>query len=151
MPSLEERLREDVKNAMKSGAKEELELLRTLLADLKNAAIKEGGERTGLEDDFVLKVLRRAVKTRTESADVYAEAGRKDLEEKERFQIEIVQRYLPTAMSEAELEVIVDTVIVETGASSKKDMGKVMKAVLDRTDGRADGKTVSGIVAKRLG
>ena len=151
MPSLEERLRDDVKNAMKSGAKDELELLRTLLADLKNAAIKEGGERTGLDDDFVLKVLRRAVKTRTESADVYAEAGRKDLEEKERFQIEIVKRYLPAEMSEAELEVIVDTVIVEVGAESKKDMGKVMKAVLAKTEGRADGKVVSQIVGRRLG
>lgn len=151
MTTLEERIRDDIKAAMKSGAKDELEVLRTVMADVKNAAIKEGGDRSGLDDELVLKVLRRAVKTRTESAGVYAEAGRKDLEDVERFQIGVVRRYLPAEMSSAELEVIVDTVIVETGATSKKEMGKVMKAVIEKTGGRADGKTVSQMVGRRLG
>lgn len=151
MPSLEERIRDDIKTAMKSGAKDDLEVLRMLMSDVKNAAIKAGGERTGLDDELVMSVLRKGVKSRTEAADMYAEAKRDDLEQKERFQIEVLKRYLPAEMSEAELEVIVDTVIVETGASSKKEMGLVMKTVMERVEGRADGKAVSSIVAARLG
>jgi len=151
MTSLEERIRDDIKTAMKSGAKDDLEVLRMLMADAKNVAIKAGGERTGLSDELVLGVLRKGVKTRTEAADMYAEAGRDDLQAKERFQIEVLKRYLPAEMSEAELEVIVDTVIVELGASTKKEMGLVMKTVMERVEGRADGKAVSSIVAARLG
>jgi len=151
MTSLEERIRDDIKTAMKAGEKEALEVLRMLLADAKNVAIKEGGERTGLSDELVMNVLRRGVKTRAEAASMYAEAGREDLESKERFQIDLLKQYLPSEMSDAELEVIVDTVIVELGASSKKEMGLVMKTVMGRTEGRADGKRVSSIVGSRLG
>ncbi|GJM21860.1 MAG: aspartyl-tRNA amidotransferase subunit B [Planctomycetota bacterium] len=151
MTSLEARLRDDIKSAMKSGEKDALEVLRMLLADAKNVAIKEGGERTGLSDELVMNVLRKGVKTRAEAAKMYADAGRDDLESKERFQIEVLKQYLPAEMSEAELEVIVDTVIVELGASTKKEMGLVMKTVMERTEGRADGKRVSAIVGARLG
>lgn len=150
MTNLETRLKDDIKTAMKSGAKDELEVLRTILSDIKNAAIAEGLEREGFDDEIVIKVLRRGVKTRSESAEMYRTAERADLENKERFQIEVLRRYLPTEMSSAELEVIVDTVIVELGATSKKEMGAVMKGVMARTGGRADGKAVSGIVAGRL-
>jgi uncharacterized protein YqeY len=150
MPTLETRLKDDIKTAMKSGAKDELELLRTLLSDIKNVAIAQGLERAGFSDEFVTKSLRRGVKTRTESADLYQSAGRQDLEQKERFQIEVLRRYLPAEMGVAELELIVDVVIVELGATTKKEMGAVMKEVMVRTSGRADGKQVSGIVAGRL-
>ena len=82
---------------------------------------------------------------------MYADAGRTDLADKENFQIEVIQRYLPAAVSEAEVEVIVDTVIVELGAQDKSAMGKVIKETLSRLGGRADGKTVQQIVAARLG
>jgi len=150
MTTLESRLREDIKTAMKGGRKDELEVLRTLMADLKNAAIEAGGERTGLDDDLVLRVLRRGVKTRSESRDMYREAGRKDLEEREAFQIDVLERYLPAPMSEAEIEVIVDTVITELGAETKKDMGRVMKEVMARIGSAADGKLVSKAVGGRL-
>lgn len=150
MTTIEASVKEDIKAAMKSGAKGDLEVLRMLMAEVKNAAISEGLDRTGVSDDLMLKVLRKGVKTRTESADMYAEAGRKDLEDKERAQIEVLRRYLPAELSDAELEVIVDTVIVEMGASTKADMGKVMKEVMARTQGRADGKKVSSIVGARL-
>ena len=148
--SLQARIHDDVKTAMKAGQKDDLEVLRMLLSDVKNAAINDGLERDGVPDDLVLKIVRRGVKTRTESADTYASAGRKDLETVERFQIEVLRRYLPEEMSAAELEVVVDTVIAELGATSKKEMGAVMKGVMARTEGRADGKAVSAIVASRL-
>ena len=150
MTSLETRIKDDMKAAMKAGAKDELEVLRTILSDLKNAAIASGGERSGLDDELVLKVLRKGVKTRSESADMYKDAGRDDLEGKERFQIGVLERYLPAALSEAELEALVDGVIGDLGASTKKEMGAVMKEVMARSGGRADGKAVSGLVGRKL-
>ncbi|MHC5210397.1 MAG: GatB/YqeY domain-containing protein [Planctomycetota bacterium] len=150
MTSLEMRLKDDVKAAMKQGAREELEVLRMVLSDAKNVAIASGGERSGLSDEVMLGVLRKAVKTRTESAAMYAKGGRKDLEDKEKAQIEIVRRYLPAEVSEAEIEVVVDTVIVSLGAESKADMGRVMKEAMARLAGRAEGSSVSRIVASRL-
>jgi len=151
MNELENRLKEDVKAAMRSGRKDELDVLRMLIAEVKNVAIAKGLERSGVPDDIVLAVLQKAVKTRSESAELYARGGRKDLEQREVQQIEVVRRYLPAELSDAELELVVDTVIVELGAREKADMGRVMKAVLARLAGRADGKRVSGVVAARLG
>ena len=150
MTTLEQRLKDDIKAAMKSGAKEDLEVLRMLVSDAKNVAINSGQDRSGLPDDLVLKVLQKAVKTRTESAEMYAKGGRQDLVDRERAQIEVVRRYLPDSLTEAEIEVIVDTVIVETGAKDKSGMGAVIKAVMARLAGRAEGSTVSRIVASRL-
>jgi uncharacterized protein YqeY len=151
MNTIEARVKDDIKAAMKGGQKEELELLRMLMSDVKNAAINAGVERTGVDDEVVEKVLRRGVKTRTESAEMYKEAGRVELEQKERFQIEILRRYLPAELSDAEVEVIVDTVILELGAQGKQDMGKVRKEVMARTQGRVDGRKVSQTVGARLG
>ncbi|MHC4846523.1 MAG: GatB/YqeY domain-containing protein [Planctomycetota bacterium] len=151
MTTLEERLKADVKAAMKSGAKEELEVLRRLLSDAKNVAIAAGAERTGIPDDVMLKVLKKGVKTRTESAEVYTKAGRDELAGRERDQIEVIQRYLPTQLSEAEIEVVVDTVILELGATDRSAMGQVIKGVMGKLGGAADGSMVSRIVAGRLG
>jgi uncharacterized protein YqeY len=150
MTSIEARMREDIKVAMKAGRREQLEVLRMLMSDLKNAAIQSGLERTGIGDEIALAVLRRGVKTRSESADLYAKGGRQDLEQRELMQIEVLRQYLPAELSDAELEVIVDTVIVELGAKGKRDMGRVMKEALSRTSGRVDGKKVSAIVGARL-
>ncbi|MFT7461725.1 MAG: hypothetical protein ACI9EF_000059 [Pseudohongiellaceae bacterium] len=150
MTNLETRLKDDIKSAMKSGAKADLEVLRTILSDIKNAAIAEGLEREGFGDEIVLKMLRRGVKTRSESAEMYKEAKREELEATERFQIDVLRRYLPAELSAAELEGIVDGVIAELGATTKREMGGVIKAVMAKTAGRADGKAVSGLVAGRL-
>lgn len=150
MPSIETRLKDDVKAAMKSGAKDDLEVLRMLLSDVKNVAIQEGQAREGFDDALVVRVLRKGVKTRTESATMYAAAGRKDLEQKELFQIGVLERYLPKSLGEAELEALVQAVIQEQGATSKKAMGAVIKAVMERVDGRADGKAVSAVVGRKL-
>jgi len=150
MTTLEQRLKDDVKTAMKEGRKADLEVLRMILSDMKNVAINEGGERTGFEDEFVMKILRKGVKTRTESATMYAEAGRDDLEQKERAQITVLEAYLPQAMDGDELSALVDAVIADLGAQTKKDMGKVMKEVMVRSSGRADGKQVSALVGPKL-
>jgi hypothetical protein len=150
MTSLESRLKDDVKAAMKQGAREELEVLRMLLSDAKNVAIASGGERSGLSDEVMLGVLRKAVKTRSEAAALYAQGGRKDLEDRENAQIDVIRRYLPAEVSEAEIEVVVDTVIVNLGAKTRADMGRVMKEAMARLAGRAEGASVSRIVASRL-
>ncbi|RKY19285.1 MAG: GatB/YqeY domain-containing protein [Planctomycetota bacterium] len=151
MTTLEKRLKDDVKLAMKAGAKDDLVVLRMVLSELKNAAINEGMEREGFEDAFVLRILRKGVKTRSESAQMYADASRPELEAVERAQIAVLERYLPSALPAEELAALVDAVISELGASSKKEMGAVMKAVMARSQGRADGKAVSALVAGKLG
>ncbi len=150
MATVETTIRDDVKAAMKAGRKDELEVLRMVQADAKNAAIAGGIDRTGIPDDLFLKVLRRGIKTRKESAQVFEQAGRQELADKEAFQIGILERYMPQGASEEEVAVVVDAVIADLGAKEKKDMGPVMKEVLSRLSGRADGKIVSQLVGSRL-
>ena len=150
MTSLEERMKDDIKTAMKAGAKADLEVLRMLISDAKNVAIASGAERSGIGDDVMLRVLQKAVKTRAESCELYARGGRQDLVDHEQFQIEVIKRYLPAVLSEAEIEVVVDTVIVELGARDKTAMGKVIKESMARLKGAADGSLVSRVVSARL-
>ena len=103
-----------------------------------------------LTDDEFLAVLTREVKTRRESVEAYRAAGRTDLADKEQAEIDILATYLPQALSEAELGALVDEGIAATGATSARDLGKVMGWLSPRTRGRADGKVVSGLVAQRL-
>ncbi len=150
MTTLQERLQDDVKTAMKAGKKDELEVLRTLLSDAKNVAIDAGLDRGGIPDEVMMKVIRKGVKSRRESIELYKQGKRDDLVAKEEFQIGVIQQYLPADMSDAELEVIVDSVILEVGASDKSAMGAVMKGVMARVEGRADGRRISPIVNARL-
>lgn len=150
MTSLQQRLQDDIKNAMKAGKKDELELLRMLASDVKNAAIRDGGDRSAVPDDVVQQVLRKGVKSRAEAAALYEQGGRQDLVDKEVFQIGILERYLPAQAAEDEVVAVVDAVIAELGVTDKKGMGLVMKAALIRLEGRADGKSVSRIVGTRL-
>src|SRR5262252_597236 len=117
MGSLQQRLQDDVKAALKAGRKEDLEVLRVLLSDVKKILIDSSAASDDAGDDVVLKVLQRAVKTRAESAEAFLKGGRADLADREKAQIAIVQRYLPAAASEAEIAKVVDAVIAETGAS----------------------------------
>lgn len=103
-----------------------------------------------LTDDEFLAVLTREVKTRRESVEAYAKAGRQDLVEKEQAEIDILAEYLPQALTEGEIAALVDEGIAATGATSARDLGKVMGWLSPRTRGRADGKVVSGLVAQAL-
>ncbi|SNZ06252.1 hypothetical protein SAMN06265182_0614 [Persephonella hydrogeniphila] len=147
MAELLKKLQEDMKTAMKSGDKDRLSVIRMLISEIKKVQIDKKKE---LSDEEIIDVLQRYAKQRKESIKQYREAGREDLAQKEEFELKVVQEFLPQPLSEEEIEKIVDETIAQLGASSMKDMGKVMKAVMEKVKGRADGSTVSGIVKKKL-
>ena len=137
-----------VKDAMKKKEKLRLGVLRMLMSEMKNRQIENQRE---LEDADILQVITRMVKQRHDSAEQFANGGREELAAKEKSEIEVLQGYLPQALSESELETLVKEAIAETQATSKKDMGKIMKAVMPKIAGRADGKAVNQMVARLLG
>ena len=145
---LKAQLTDDMKAAMKGGDKARLAVIRLI-----NAAIKqrEVDERIELSDEQVLAVLDKMVKQRRDSIKQYSDAGRTDLAEAEQAEVEIIQGYLPAALSEEEIAAIVEQAIADTGASSMADMGTVMGKVKPQVQGRADMGAVSGLVKARLG
>lgn len=145
--SLHDRLQTDITAAMRSGDA----LRRDTLRMAANAAYQvEKKQQRPLTDDEYLAVLTREVKTRRESVDAYTKAGRQDLADKESAEIAILAEYLPQPLSDAELAALVDEAIRATGATSARDLGKVMGWLSPRTRGRAEGKVVSGLVAQAL-
>jgi uncharacterized protein len=147
MAALTERVRTDLTAAMKAQEKERLSTLRMLQAALKNEQINAGHE---LSDEEAMSVIRKAVKQRQDSIEQYTNAGRTELADKERSEMELLKTYLPAEMSEAELESGLREIIASTGAQSKKDMGKVMKEATARYKGRADGKKIQELVSRLL-
>ena len=141
------KLQEEMKAAMKSGDKDKLSTLRMLISEIKKVQIDSKKELT---DEEVISILQKYIKQRKEACTQYEQAGRKDLAEKELKEIEIVQQFLPPPLSEEELIKIVEETIQEVGASSIKDMGKVVKAVMDKVKGRAEGSLISKIVKEKL-
>ncbi len=145
---LQTRLMEDQKLAMKEGDKVRVSVIRMLRTDLKNAAISKGDD---LEESEVLDILSRYARKRAEAAKEYQDGGRDELAEKELAEAEIVKAYLPTALGEEEVRAIVDEVVDGMGGvTGMKHMGAVMKEVMARTAGRAEGGTVSALVKARL-
>lgn len=142
-----QKIQEEVKAAMKSGDKLRLETLRMILSELKKEEIDS---MKPLDEEGAMKVLKRSIKRRRESIDQFKAGNRPDLVEKEEAQLKIVEAYLPQQMSQAEAEKIVMAAIAETGAKTKQDSGKVMKAVMGKYGSQIDGKTVQQIVASKL-
>ncbi|MDN5923485.1 MAG: GatB/YqeY domain-containing protein [Xanthomonadales bacterium] len=138
--SLKQRLVEDMKAAMRAGEKPRLGVIRLILAAIKQIEVDE---RIELDDAQVLGVFARMLKQRRDSLTQFEAAGREDLAAQERFEIEVIQTYMPTPLSEAELDAMITAAISETGASSPRDMGKVMALVKTRSAGRADMAAVS--------
>ena len=138
-----EQIRADVTAAMKAGDRDRVQALRLVLSELQKAA-KEGG-------DDEQAVLRRERKRRRESEQAYREAGREDLAAGEAYEAEAIGAYLPAELSDADLDALVATAMAETGASSPRDMGGVIKQVMAAAGGRADGKRVSTKVKEALG
>jgi uncharacterized protein len=130
-----DRIKSDVATAMKAGEKERVGALRLVLSELQKA------EREGETDE--LAVLRRERKRRREAAEAYREAAREDLAEGEDYEARVIEDYLPADLSDAELDGLVAKAVAETGASSPRDMGRVIKHVMAASGGRADGRTVS--------
>ncbi len=141
------RMQEDIKAAMKAGQKESLLAMRTLLSEIKNLSINE---RRELDDTDVAGVIAKSIKQREESIEHFRKGGREDLVEREQQQIELYKNYLPKQLQRCEIEAIVAEAIAQTGAATKKDMGKVMKAIMPQVKGRADGKLVNQVVSEKL-
>lgn len=148
--SLEETINNQVKQAMLARDKERLEALRAVKSAVLLAKTEKGGSIEVTEESEV-KILQKLVKQRRETADIYTSQGRKDLADIELFQAGVIQEFLPKAMPADELEAIIKKVIAETGATSIKDMGRVMGAATKVVAGRADNASVSGFVKKLLG
>ena len=138
--SLKTQILEDVKTALRAQQKEHLGVLRLITAAMKQ---KEVDERIELDDEQVLGVLEKMVKQRRESLEQFDKAGREDLASKERFELEIIQSYMPEPLSEADLVALIQSTIKQLGASSIRDMGPVMNALRGQVQGRADMKAVS--------
>ena len=145
--TLRERLQADTTAAMRSGDALRRDVLRMAQNTMYNI---EKAKKVTLSEDEVLGVLTREVKTRRESVEAFRSGGREDLAAKEEAEIAILQGYLPDALTEAEIGALVEEAVSATGASSARDLGKVMGWLSPKTRGRADGKVVSGLVAQAL-
>ena len=132
---------------MKAADKRKLGIVRLILAAIKQ---REVDERIELDDAQVLAVLDKMVKQRRDSIAQYEAAGREDLAEQERFEVGICQTYLPAPLSDAEIAALLDEIVAATGASSMKDMGKVMGQLKPKIQGRADVGAVSALVKRKL-
>jgi uncharacterized protein YqeY len=148
MNSLKERLTADMKEAMKAGEKERLGVIRLIMAAVKQ---REVDERIQLDDAQITAVLDKMVKQRRESINQYQAGGRADLAAVESAEIEIIQGYLPQALSEAEIDTLIRDAIAATGASGVSGMGKVMAVLKPKMQGRADMTAVSARVKSLLG
>lgn len=148
MSELLDRIKDDVKTAMKARDTERLSTLRMLHSSIKNRSIEIDGKLT---DDDVIQVLAKESKKRRQSAEAYEKGDRPELAEKERAELEVIKEYLPEPLSDDEVADIVDEVIDDVGAESRREMGKVMGAVVPRIKGRYDASKVKDIVLDKLG
>ncbi|MFT5350241.1 MAG: hypothetical protein ACI909_003488 [Planctomycetota bacterium] len=147
MSDLKQRINEDVKSAMRSKEKDQLLVLRLILSAVKQIEVDE---RIELDDQRMIAVLDKLTKQHRDSIEQYEKAARHDLVEKERFQLNIVQSYLPAALSDAELSQMIIDAIAETGATDMKDMGKVMGILKSKAQGRADMGKLSAQIKAQL-
>jgi uncharacterized protein YqeY len=148
--NLSERVDSELKTAMREKNATKLGVLRMLKAAFTNAAIEKGGEKGGLNDADASQVIRKQVKQRQDSIESFEKGGRAELAAKEKEELSILQSYLPQAMSTDEISKAVQETITEVGASSKAQMGAVMKALQAKVAGRADGKALSAEVQRQL-
>ena len=148
--SLSERVMDDLKGAMKAKDATALTVLRALKSAVKYAAIEKHGADGELGEADALAVVRKQIKQRQDSIESYEKAGRDDLAATEKAEIEVLENYLPAAMSEEDVVALVEACIAEVGAESKKEMGQVMKLLQEKAAGRADNKVLSQEVMKRL-
>ena len=148
--SIQERIDSDLKEAMRSKDTTKLSVLRMLKSALKYATIAKSGAEAELSDAEAAQVVRKQVKQRQDSIESFEKGGRTELAEKEREELSILNAYLPQAMSADEVAKVVRETIAEIGATSKAQMGAVMKALQAKVAGRVDGKTLSAEVQKQL-
>jgi len=146
--TLEERLSEDLKEAMKAKVEVRVSTIRMLKAGIKNLAIEKKAEQ--LEDKDVTSIIAKQIKQHKDSIEAFTKGNRQDLVDKEKAELAILESYMPKVMSTDELKVIVKSAIEKTGAKGRADMGKVMKAAMEEAKGAADGKMLSQMVSEEL-
>ena len=146
--NLYEKLDSDVKIALKEGNALKVSVLRMVLSTIKTLQIEKNIK--SLDDDSVIQILQRHAKQHRESIDQFGKGGRQDLVDKEKSELKILDEYLPKQMTEDDLMVLVKLAITETGAVMKSDTGKVMKVVMEKVKGKADGKTINRLVGGLL-
>lgn len=146
--NLVQQLDQDMKTALRNKDKERLSVIRMVRASIKKAEIDKRPHT--LSDEDVMEVILREIKQRKDSLSEYEKAGRMDLAEKERSELEVLQVYLPAQLTEDEVRAIVQETVQEVGATSKADMGKVMGAIMPKVKGKADGKLVNRLVQQAL-
>ena len=145
-----EKVSEDIKSAMKAKDKVTLETLRNIKKVFLEAKTAPGADNT-LSDDAALKIMQKLVKQGKDAADIYIQQERKDLADEELAQVKVIENYLPKQMSAEELETALKAIIAEVGASSAKDMGKVMGVASKKLAGLAEGRAISSKVKELLG
>jgi uncharacterized protein len=147
---LEKLINDDIKQAMLARDKEKLEALRAIKAALLLEKTGKDASSGEIPESVELKMLQKLVKQRKESASIYVQQGRQDLADQELFQSAIIEKYLPAQMSEEEVKAIISAIITRVGAKEPKDLGKVMGAATKELAGKADNKTISGIIKSIL-
>lgn len=150
MSELSQQITEDMKTAMREKNSLALNTIRMLKSAVKNAAIEKGGADAELTDPEIVAVIRKEVKKRQDSIEQYKTADRQELVDQEEAEMAVLNGYLPEPLSEDKIAEIIDAAIAEVGATSRKEMGQVMKIVQENTAGRADGKTLSQAVMAKL-
>ena len=146
--TLKDQITEDMKNAMRAKEVARLGTIRLLLAAIKQ---REVDERIELDDGSVIAVIEKMLKQRRDSIAAYESANRNDLADVEKFEVSVLQTYLPQQLTEDEIQTILEKVVAETGAAGIKDMSKVMAAIKPLVAGRADMGKISGLIKARLG
>lgn len=147
--TLEEKINSDLQKAMKAKDQVSMRGIRAIKSAILLA--KTDGSGTALDQEKEIKLLQKLIKQRKDSLEIYEKQNRQDLAAIEKEEIDVIEKYLPEQLSEAELENIIRQIIQDTGASSMKDMGKVMGMAGKQLAGKADGKAISGVVKKLLG
>ena len=150
MSDLNLQIGEDLKNAMRAKDSVALMVLRALKSAVKYAAIEKGGADAVLDEVEIMAVIRKQIKQRQDSIEGFQQGGRDEMVEKEGAEIKVLEKYLPAALSEEEVAAMIDASIAEIGATSRKDMGAVMKVLQEKIAGRADNKSLSQGVMQRL-
>lgn len=145
---IQEKLVQDMKDSLKAGEKLRLSTIRMIRSGIKNEEIARGSD---LSEEDVITVLSSEARRRKEAIEEYEKAGREDLAEKERDELAVIHEYMPEQMSGEAIEILVRETINETGATSKRDMGKVMGKIMPKVKGKADGRMVKEITERLLG
>jgi hypothetical protein len=146
--ALKERIQQEMKDALREGDRSRLSVIRLIMAAYKQ---REIDERIELDDAGIVGVLQKMTKQRRDSIEQYRAAGREDLADQERYELEVIATYLPEALDDGAIAAAIDTAVAELGATSMRDMGKVMALLRSRLEGRADMAAVSATVKARLG